>query len=231
MTKEQGTTVGGDDDLPGEQGAEVPHNDAEVAESKADRDTASFEGDSSVESSSDRSGGARRISLSLRSVAVTGLCVLLVAATAVMAWLYLGERNKVQSQQQQAANYQHAEQVALDYAVNAAVMDFQDLNKWKSQLVKGTTPALAEKLGKAATQMEQLLVPLQWNSTAQPLAAKVRSDTGGVYVVDTFVTVLTKTTQAPDNLQSTATYSITIDSNEDWQISDVGGIGAVLGPK
>jgi hypothetical protein len=37
--------------------------------------------------------------------------------------------------------------------------------------------------------------------------------------------------QAPDGLQSTATYSITIDSAHDWQISDVGGIGSVVGRK
>ena len=76
--------------------------------------------------------------------------------------------------------------------------------------------------------MEQILVPLQWNSTAHPLVAKVRSDTGGVYVVDCFVSVLTKTVQAPEPLQSTATYSITIDSSKNWQITDVGGVGAVV---
>ena len=55
--------------------------------------------------------------------------------------------------------------------------------------------------------------------------------TSGVYVVDTFVSVLTKTTQAPDNLQSTATYSITIDGNKNWVITNVGGIGAVVAAK
>jgi Mce-associated membrane protein len=45
------------------------------------------------------------------------------------------------------------------------------------------------------------------------------------------VGVQTKTVQAPDGLQSTATYSITVDSNHDWQISEVGGIGAVVGQK
>ena len=79
--------------------------------------------------------------------------------------------------------------------------------------------------------MEQILEPLQWNSTAVPLAAKVRSSANGIYVVDTFVGVETKTMQAPDGLQSTATYSITIDSAHDWQISDVGGIGSVVGRK
>jgi hypothetical protein len=76
--------------------------------------------------------------------------------------------------------------------------------------------------------MEQILVPLQWNSTAQPLVAKVRSSTGGVYVVDSFVSVLTKTAQGPEPLQSTATYSVTVDSSKGWQITDVGGIGAAM---
>lgn len=174
---------------------------------------------------------SRRVSLSIRTLAVSIVFLVLAAGTAAMTWLYLNERNKVETAEQQTANIQHVEQIALDYAVNAATMNFQDLNAWKSKLVDGTTPSLKEKLSKAANSMQQLLIPLEWNSTAQPLAAKVRSDTNGVYVVDTFVSVLTKTTQAPDNLQSTATYSITIDSNDNWQISDVGGIGAVVGSK
>jgi hypothetical protein len=79
--------------------------------------------------------------------------------------------------------------------------------------------------------MEQVLVPLQWSSSARPLVAKVRSTTGGVYVVDSFVSVDTKTIQSPDPLQSTATYSTTIDSNNNWLITDVGGIGSALEPK
>jgi hypothetical protein len=176
-----------------------------------------------------RETGVRRISVSLRALVVATLFVLLLAATGVTTWLYFSERSKVETQQRQAANERHAEQIALDYAVGAATMNFQDLNAWKSKLTHGTAPRLTDKLTKAANQMEQLLIPLQWDSTAQPLVAKVRSDTNGVYVVDTFVSVHTKTTQAPDNLQSTATYSITIDSNDNWQISDVGGIGAVGG--
>lgn len=174
---------------------------------------------------------SRRVSLSVRTLIASVVILMLVAGVGVMTWLYLGEHDKVAAQQSQAANYQRAGQIALDYAVNAATMNFQDLNTWKGKLVNGTTPSLNDKLTKAATSMEQILVPLEWNSTAQPLVAKVRSDTNGIYVVDTFVSVLTKTTQAPDNLQSTATYSITIDSNSNWQISDVGGIGAVAGAK
>lgn len=117
----------------------------------------------------------------------------------------------------------------MDYAVSAAQMDYQDFNAWKINLVDGTSPELKDKLTKAADSMQQILAPLQWKSTAQPLTAKVRSDVGGIYVVDAFVSVLTKTMQAPDGLQSTATYAITMDGRNDWQITDVGGIDAALG--
>lgn len=173
----------------------------------------------------------RRVSLGVRTLAVAGLVLLLIASTATMTWLYFGQHSLMDAQHQKDANYQRAEKLSLDYAVNAATMNYQDMNTWKQKLVAGTTPALNAKLTKAGASMQQILVPLEWTSTAQPLVAKVRSDLNGIYVVDTFVSVQTTTTQAPDNLQSTATYSITIDTNSDWQISDVGGIAAVGAPK
>ncbi len=159
------------------------------------------------------------------------MIVALVGTVGVLAWLYVGAQRKLDTQTRRSENNAHAEKVALDYAVNAAAMNFQDLNAWKVKLVAGTSPELKEKLTKAATEMEQILVPLQWTSTARPLVAKVRSDTGGAYVVDSFVSVQTKTVQAPEPLQSTATYSVTIDSAKNWQITDVGGIGAVVEEK
>ncbi|MDT5046402.1 MAG: Mce-associated rane protein, partial [Mycobacterium sp.] len=146
-------------------------------------------------------------------------------------WLYVGAQRKLDEQTRRSENNAHAEKVALDYAVNAAAMNFQDLNAWKVKLIAGTSPELKEKLTQAAASMEQILVPLEWSSTARPLAAKVRSVTGGAYVVDSFVGVLTKTVQSPDPLQSTATYSVTIDSAKNWQITDVGGIGSVVEQK
>jgi Mce-associated membrane protein len=156
---------------------------------------------------------------------------LLVVAVGVMTWFYLGAQRKLDEQARQAEGNTHAEKIALDYAVSAAAMNFKDLDAWKAQLVAGTSPELKDKLSKAGTSMEQILVPLQWNSTSSPLAAKVVSVTGGTYVVDSFVSVLTQTLQSPDPLRSTATYSVTIDSNNGWQISDVGGVGAVVGQK
>jgi flagellar basal body-associated protein FliL len=172
-----------------------------------------------------------QLSVSLRSVVIAVVITALLGAVGVLAWLYIGAQGRLDEQARQSENNVHAEKVALQYAGEAAAMNYQDLNAWKGRLVAGTSPELKDKLSKAATSMEQILVPLQWNSTAHPLAAKVRSETGGVYVVDAFVSVLTKTAQASEPLQSTATYSVTIDSSKDWQITDVGGVGDALQPK
>lgn len=173
----------------------------------------------------------RRVSISIQALVVGIVIVLLAVATAAMTWLYLGANDKLDAQAAQASNDKRAEQIALDYSVNAAIMDYKDLGPWKENLVKGTSPELNAKLTKAGDAMEQILTPLEWVSTAKPLTAKVQSNTDGVYVVQAFVGVMTKTAQAPDSLQSTATYSLTIDANHDWQITDVGGIGGVLEEK
>ncbi|MFC3778481.1 hypothetical protein [Mycolicibacterium holsaticum] len=174
---------------------------------------------------------ARRVSLSVRTLITTAVIVGLAATAGMMAWLYFGARAQLDAQAAQAAATQRAEEVAIDYAVNAAEMDYQDFAAWKVKLVEGTSPELKDKLSKAADSMEQVLAPLQWKSEARPLTAAVRTNTGGIYTVDAFVSVLTKTMQAPDGLQSTATYSITIDSRNNWRITDVGGIDAALGRK
>jgi hypothetical protein len=173
----------------------------------------------------------RSVSVSLRGLILGVVIVVLAAAVATLGWLYVGARQQIDAHAAQSANYARAEKTALDYAVNAATMDFKNLQTWHVKLVAGTTPELTKKLSDAGTSMEQVLVPLQWSSTAQPLVAKVRSSTGGIYVVDSFVSVQTKTVQAPEALQSTATYSLTIDSNNNWLITDVGGIGSAMGSK
>jgi len=173
----------------------------------------------------------RSVSLSLRGLVAGAVIMLLIAAAATLGWLYIGARNQLHAQAVQSANDSRAEKIALDYAVSAATMDYKDLQAWKVKLVQGTSPELSGKLSDAGTSMEQVLVPLQWSSSARPLVAKVRSNTGGVYIVDSFVSVDTKTIQSPDPLQSTATYSTTIDSNNNWLITDVGGIGSALESK
>ena len=170
-----------------------------------------------------------RVSLSVRTLVLTAVLALMAVAIATLGWLYAGARSELAAAERLSADHRHAEQTALEYAVGAARMDYRDLGTWKTRLVAGTSPELAARLGEAADSMEQILAPLQWESTAKPVVATVRSDTGGSYVVDAFVSVLTKTVQAPQGLQSTATYSITLDPGDDWLITDVGGIDAVMG--
>ncbi|BBY55751.1 hypothetical protein H7J07_20010 [Mycobacterium koreense] len=180
----------------------------------------------------------RQVSVPLATLVRAGVIGVLTVLVVVLGVLYWGARRDLAAETSQARDDERAQQVALDYAVGAARMDFRDLRTWQNDLVAGTSPQLSAKLTDAAESMEQILTPLQWESTAKPLAAVVRSHNGGgdrkgadIYVVDAFVSVFTKTTQAPDGLQSTATYSITLDRGQDWQITDVGGIDAVLGTR
>ncbi len=223
MTEHDADTGDPDATNPAEPEVHAPANDVPAGTSK----------DLSSAPSSEASTASRRMSVSFsaRGLVFGALIVILAGAAAAFAWLYLDGRRQIDAQAREAGNNTHAEKIALDYAVNAAAMNFQDLDSWKVRLVAGTSPELNGKLTQAAESMKQILVPLQWTSTAKPLAAKALSNNGGVYVVDCFVGVETKTVQAPDALQSTATYSVTIDSTKNWQITDVGGIGAVAGQK
>ena len=205
--------------------ASEPEPTAPTADDRSDA------GDVDTPESAKSTRRQRSVSVSVRGLVVGAVIVAVVAAVSALGWLYIDARHQLDAQALQSTNAAHAEKVALDYAVNAATMDFKDLQSWHVKLVAGTSPELNKKLSDAGASMEQVLVPLQWSSTAQPLVAKVRSNTGGIYVVDSFVSVQTKTVQAPEALQSTATYSTTIDSNNNWQITDVGGIGSALGPK
>lgn len=212
----------------------VVDTDSTEKVSSRDRDDNVERDDTRTEAAKDTGGSVlpkspRRLSVTLRSFVVVVLILILSATSGVFGWLYMGTQHTLDAQASEASNRQRAEDIATDYAVNAADMDYQDFNAWKIKLVNGTSAELKDKLTKAAESMEQVLAPLQWKSTAQPLAAKVRSNAGGVYTVDAFVSVLTKTMQAPEGLQSTATYSVTVDSNGDWQITDVGGIDSALG--
>jgi Mce-associated membrane protein len=206
-----------------------PEGSADAGREEAARPEPADSADAATHARSPRVG--RSISLSVRSLVIAAVIAILAGAAGTMAWLYIGARDQLSAQASQSAKDARAEKMALDYSVNAATMDAKDLQAWKVKLVAGTSPELNHKLSDAANSMEQILVPLEWSSTAQPLVAKVRSRSGGLLVVDCFVSVQTKTVQAPEPLQSTATYSLTIDSNNNWLITDVGGVGSVVAPK
>ncbi|GAC68500.1 hypothetical protein [Gordonia soli] len=168
-------------------------------------------------------------SISTRAVLVAGVTVVVVAVIGVLGWQLAAAKSEVSDLNAASSDRQQAEKVALDYATGAAQMSYENPADWRTRLTKGTTPELGDRLEKASTSMEQLIKPLQWSSTAEPIAAKVESDAGGVYQVQAFVNVFTKNAQAPDGIESTATYKMTIDKNNDWVITDISGIGSSFG--
>lgn len=164
--------------------------------------------------------------------------VLLVAAAVtigVLAWsLHSSQRSEQQaraaltSAREATSARQRAEQIALDYSRGAAEMDFKDIPGWTKRLTTNTSPELTKKLKDAAASMEQIVVPLQWVSTPTPITSAVRSERDGIYVVNSFLSVMTKNVQAPNGVQSTATYTVTINAKDNWVITDVGGVDSAM---
>jgi Mce-associated membrane protein len=201
----------------------------EKTESAADVEPGPDE--SASESGNDSGRRGRRIAdstIKLRTIVSTAVIAVIVVVIGVLGWQLNGKSNQVDQLHSAAAGGAHAEQVALDYATGAAQMDFHDLASWQGRLTKGTSPELSNRLTQAATSMEQIITPLQWVSTATPIAAKVTSDANGIYSVDCFVSVLTKNSQAPDGIESTATYRLALDSRNNWLVTDVGSISPAL---
>lgn len=164
--------------------------------------------------------------------AVVGVVgALLVAALAIVGWQWNDVRNERDALVADAAGRAEAEQVALDYALGAAEMDFRDLGAWRGRLTSSTTPELRERLDQAATSMEQIIVPLQWTSTAEPITAKAVSGPDGTYTVDCFVSVRTTNAQAPEGIMSTATYRLGMDDRDGWTITEISGVGAEALPE
>lgn len=211
------------------------HDDATDVENTAPEDTApentaaaagSTSSEKKEEPKEKASSGLAGRAVSLRSVGA--VAVLVVAALVVMGWQLWSASSEVDDMKAAAASEAKAEQVALDYAKGAADMSFENPEDWRSRLTKGTSPELSERLRQASTQMEQLLRPLQWSSTATPIAAKVESVDGDVYEVVAFVNVRTKNVQAPSGIESTATYEITLDKSQDWLITAISSTGSNL---
>ncbi|WP_280459465.1 hypothetical protein [Nocardia carnea] len=175
--------------------------------------------------------GAERpgtVSIQVSSLVRGVLIAVLAVVAIVFAALYFTARSDLAERDERAADDRHAEQLATEYAVGAATVNFQDLDAWITALKQNTTPQLAGKFDETAPKLEQILVPLQWTSTASPITAKVMSEQDGVFKVNVFVNVTSTNAQNPDGTQTTVTYTVTLDENAGWQITDVGGVDGAL---
>ncbi len=170
---------------------------------------------------------AIRLSTVLTTLAIVALLVLAI----VFGSLYFSTRSTLSDRDAAAADNRHAEQIASDYSVGASTIDFHDVKSWIERLKAGTTTQLSAKFDATAPQLEQILLPLQWNSKATPLSAAVTSESGGIYKVNAYLDVTSTSAQTPDGGRTTVTYSLTIDRNSGWKITDVGGLQNALPTK
>lgn len=187
--------------------------------------TATAEPDSATqERPGSAANGARTVSIRL-STALTALVVaVLLVSTVTLGILYASARGTIAATEAREADERHAEQIALDYALGASTIDHRDVAAWFTRLKEGAAAPLAAKFDATAPQLEQILLPLQWTSTATPLSATVVSESGGVFEVNAYLTVDSTSVQNPDGARTTVTYSLTIDSGADWEITEVGGL-------
>jgi Mce-associated membrane protein len=174
----------------------------------------------------DRQSGT--VSIRVSTVVSGAVIAALVIAVGVLAGLLWSARSDLADQKDQTAADKKAEQVATEYAVGAATVNYQDIPSWVAKLKANTVPQLANKFDATAPKLEQILVPLKWTSTATPITAKVLSDQGGIYKIDVFVNVSSTNAQSPEGAQTTVTYNVTLDKNSDWKITDVGGVDGAL---
>ncbi len=170
----------------------------------------------------------RSVSVSVSTMAWAGATAALGLTALTLAGFLVSAHSEISSRDAAAADDKHAEQIATDYAVGAATVNFADFNSWVGKLKANTTPALANKFDTTAPKLQEILTPLKWTSTATPITAKVISESDGLYKVNVFVNVTSSNAQNPDGAQTTVTYNVAIDRNSDWKITDVGGMDGAL---
>lgn len=103
-------------------------------------------------------------------------------------------------------------------------MNYKDVQAWRKRLTANTSPELTKKLRDAATSTEQIIV----GAAPTPITSAVRSERDRTFLVNSFLSVMTKNVQAPNGVQSTATYTVTINSKDNWIIADVGGVDSAM---
>ncbi|MGX1806101.1 hypothetical protein ACWIGI_10345 [Nocardia sp. NPDC055321] len=164
-----------------------------------------------------------------RSTGILGMLIAgLIVTSCVLGGFLWSARSELNSQNDRTADERRAEQVATDYAVGASSINYQDVDPWLVKLKANTAPQLANKFDATAPKLQQLLVPLKWTSTSSAIDAAVASETNGIYKVNVFLNVTSTSAQTPDSTQTTVTYTVTVDKNSSWQITDVGGMEGAL---
>lgn len=167
---------------------------------------------------------ARFVSRPILAVAA----VILLALAITFGVLWTNSSDDLSSVRAQQANDSKAEKIAGEYAVAASTFDYKNLAPWKTALQTGVSDQLKPKFDSAVNVLNPLLQQLQWVSTSKLLASVVSRRDGNTYNVQVFVGMNSTSSQFPNGMNSTATYTVTLDKASNWTITDVGGIGSGL---
>lgn len=154
--------------------------------------------------------------------------LVLVGVVAVLGVGLSRANDRIDADAAADAAQEQAKRIAVDYATAASTIDYTNTAGWFDSLKQGTTQQLSAKFDSSRPQLERILVPLQWTSSATPVAAVVTDDSDGKYRVSVFLDVTSTSVQASEGIQTTVTYVLTVDSQADWQVTDVGGMESAL---
>ncbi|MEV6774181.1 hypothetical protein AB0N05_36650 [Nocardia sp. NPDC051030] len=194
----------------------------------AEASAVSIEKTPQTEAPKSEAPAAKTVQLKLSTLAFAAAAVVLLAALVTTTTLWLNARGDVRDAKAGSVDDKHAEQVATDYAMGAANLNYSDFNAWTARLKSNTTPTLANKFDATSSKLQEILVPLKWTSSPTLLSSQVIGRDNGVYKVNVYLNVTSTNAQNPDGVLTTIYYTVNVDPKSDWKVTDVGGIDLPL---
>lgn len=154
---------------------------------------------------------------------LAGLVVILAVVAGVAVYYASSYRSDYTTLRDANSDAQRAEDVASDYAVKAALIDYRDFDPWFAALRTNVDDKMRQQFTSSESVLRQLLGQLQWVSKGDLVGSDIKSQNNGVYVVQVFVDVQVTNVQSPGGVKTTALYPITVDRNKNWTITDISG--------
>lgn len=155
--------------------------------------------------------------------ALAALVVVLAVVAGVAVYFASSYRDDYTTLKDANSDAQRAQDVASDYAVKAALINYRDFDPWFAALRTNVDDKMRQQFTTSESVLRQLLGQLQWVSKGDLVGSDIKSQNNGVYVVQVFVDVQVTNVQSPGGVKTTALYPITVDKNKNWTITDISG--------
>ncbi|WP_299575884.1 hypothetical protein [uncultured Williamsia sp.] len=155
--------------------------------------------------------------------ALAALVVVLAVVAGVAVYFASSYRDDYTTLRDANSGAQRAQDVASDYAVKAALINYRDFDPWFAALRTNVDDKMRQQFTTSESVLRQLLGQLQWVSKGDLVGSDIKSQNNGVYVVQVFVDVQVTNVQSPGGVKTTALYPITVDKNKNWTITDISG--------